>query len=925
MRCLWSRWTPRQVAGPRTSPGPMALAMACLCVAFLACGGGALTHGAPSTATPSPAPGSTPASTGEQSCAIILVSLPSLPLLSSVTPQLLQDTYFGTANSVSSYLREVSYGQTWATGQVFGPYVIDGDYFDQPLAIRDAAIRAACPHVDLTRYGRIVLVVPQASSGMDSGGLGSIGSETIPLYPSGSVVASTTWLGDASAGSTSELLASACHEMGHNLGLQHARAADFGEDAMGPTGQAPMPWDQLHDYGDSFSNMARGIGHWAAPQKAALGWLKDGVDVQTVQTAGTYVLQPYEQAGTGLKAIRVQRGTGSSDWLWVEFRQAAAGVYDAGLPPKAFTGALVHGEDSALEGLAAHSYLLRFNPDDVRGILFGNAPLAAGSSWADPYSNLTLAVGSDLSRGLRVTVSYGPASAITVTPAATPILPAGGSATLTVAAPAGTAWTAVASASWMVVTSGASGTGDGSVGVTVAPAVETTPRWGRIIVGQTAAVVTQAGLAGNTTLTPASAAYPATGGTGTIAVAANADDYAWSYSYTDTWIQSVFFSKLASTGSGTLRYIVAQNPGTAARTGTITVDGHTFTITQDAGGPGVSRMDWELLTVTDSPISRLSMDMAGAMSSGESILYGGGSDGTVFSDTWSWNGTAWLKRSPAHNPGAISDHAMAYDSAHGRIVLFGGFTATAALSGQTWVWNGADWSQMSPQASPPARAEHGMAYNASTGKTVLFGGCSDTTNAASDTWEWDGANWSEKTSTVVPAGRDDPAMAYDAAHGQIVMFGGCRDLYSGLQPKFFNDTWVWDGSQWQQKVTAAAPTPRCSARMAYDPALGQIVLVGGYGAKDVGSIPPFSYVFDYREETWTWDGTTWTQQFPNQSPPFSYTYGMLYDAVHQAFYVHLGDDLHCADRGPKTYVLTPGPAAMIQGPVQPEPSHLVQP
>lgn len=41
---------------------------------------------------------------------------------------------------------------------------------------------------------------------------------------------------------------------------------------------------------------------------------------------------------------------------------------------------------------------------------------------------------------------------------------------------------------------------------------------------------------------------------------------------------------------------------------------------------------------------------------------------------------------------------------------------------------------------------------------------------------------------------------------------------------------------------------------------------------------------------------------------FSYDYGMVYDANRGQFIVHLGDDLYCADRGPKTYVLTAGPS-----------------
>src|ERR1700751_3502881 len=70
--------------------------------------------------------------TGEQKIAVVLVSFPRQPLLSEVTAAGVRQIYFGPGASVDSFLREVSYGKTWATGQVVGPVVLDADYYDQP-------------------------------------------------------------------------------------------------------------------------------------------------------------------------------------------------------------------------------------------------------------------------------------------------------------------------------------------------------------------------------------------------------------------------------------------------------------------------------------------------------------------------------------------------------------------------------------------------------------------------------------------------------------------------------------------------------------------------------------------------------------------------------------------------------------------------
>jgi M6 family metalloprotease-like protein len=839
------------------------------------------------------------AAMGEQRFIILLVSFPSMPLLTSVTPQALQDTYFGARRSVDSYLREVSYGKAWASGAVFGHVTLDADYYDQPFAARDAAIRAASGHVDFTKYNRIVLVVPQSSAGLESGGLGTNGTETVRLYPSGSVVASTTWLGDASAGSAEELLASACHELGHNLGLGHSQAADFGSEPLGPASILPVP----REYGDSFSNMGRAWGHWAAPQKAALGWLANDADVKNVETGGTFLLKPYETGQCGLKAIRVRRGTGNDAWLWLEYRGAKAGAYDSALPPTAYSGALVHYEDGRLPSDEHYSYLLRFNSDDVRGVFFGNAPLAAGNTWRDPYSNLSLAVDANLTDGLKITVSYAPAPAITVVPAVSQVDAQGGSVALNVTAPTGSAWTATSSVPWMTISS----VNGNLVTVGIAPTSVTNTRWGRIVVGTAAAVVTQNGLAGAVSLAPTEANVAATGATGTINVSANANDYIWHSNSEASWIQSVFLSQGDGKGSGVLRYIVAQNTSGSPRKGTIHIDTQVFTITQAQGGPEFSLMDWNKLTITDAPIAPY-MDMAPFTTRGESILYGGGANSAK--DTWGWNGTAWSMKAPAHNPGRLDGHAMAYDPGHDRIVLFGG-VSDAGISGATWTWDGSDWAQLHPQHSPPARTNHAMVYNPASHEIVLFGGSSVESSPANDTWEWDGTDWTKKVSAMAPPSRERAAMAYDAARNEIVLFGGSRDEHSSLHPVFFSDTWVWDGAQWRQKATSTMPTPRTGARMQYDPVLGQVVLIGGYGAVYLGVTPPFPYYDDYREETWTWDGTDWLQRFPNQSPSFAWTYAMEYDQAHHTLFAHLGDDLHCATRGAAVYVLTPGTGAVL--------------
>src|SRR5215467_7602996 len=59
---------------------------------------------------------------------------------------------------------------------------------------------------------------------------------------------------------------------------------------------------------------------------------------------------------------------------------------------------------------------------------------------------------------------------------------------------------------------------------------------------------------------------------------------------------------------------------------------------------------------------------------------------------------------------------------------------------------------------------------------------------------------------------------------------------------------------WMQLSTSNAPSGRASAAMAYDPVSNKIVLFGGFGLSG------------YLNDTWTFDGTTWTKVQTSTAP-----------------------------------------------------------
>ena len=141
-----------------------------------------------------------------------------------------------------------------------------------------------------------------------------------------------------------------------------------------------------------------------------------------------------------------------------------------------------------------------------------------------------------------------------------------------------------------------------------------------------------------------------------------------------------------------------------------------------------------------------------------------------------------------------------------------------------------------------------MAFDQAHSRVVAFGGTCDSALCGfneflADTWLWDGTNWT-MAATSGPVGRRDASMAYDTFRGQIVLFGGQTQISSGEMP-YLNDTWLWNGTTWSQDLPSMVPSAREFVAMAYDAARSQVVLFGGEG---VGGIGPLATLGD----TWVW-------------------------------------------------------------------------
>ena len=254
------------------------------------------------------------------------------------------------------------------------------------------------------------------------------------------------------------------------------------------------------------------------------------------------------------------------------------------------------------------------------------------------------------------------------------------------------------------------------------------------------------------------------------------------------------------------------------------------------------------------------------------LLFGGQSDRypSYLGDTWSWNGTTWIKLSPSTSPLARSDAPMAYDAATRTLLLIGGegMLSEGEYGGlsDTWSWNGTTWTKLSPLENPGGSDSDSMAYDPATGTVLLFnGGCCNP--GLGQTWSWNGTTWTRLSPPASPPLGDGSSMAYDPATATVLLLLGYD--YG------FDQTWSWNGTTWTRLSPPTSPPVSGGWSMAYDPATATVLLFGGISS-DRASTRGMSPVVALGE-TWSWNGTTWTKLSPATSPAARYGASMAYD------------------------------------------------
>jgi len=180
--------------------------------------------------------------------------------------------------------------------------------------------------------------------------------------------------------------------------------------------------------------------------------------------------------------------------------------------------------------------------------------------------------------GNTFTVNQGGATCSpTFSSSSTSVPSTAGSGTITVTAATGCSWTATTNATWITITNGSTGSGNGTVDYSLAANTGTLARTGSISVGTSSFSITQAGVPCSFTIWPPTLVMSAIGGTSSVNVTTGLG-CSWTATSGASWV--TISNGTGRSGSGTVGFTAAANTTSLVRSATLTIAGQTFVVTE---------------------------------------------------------------------------------------------------------------------------------------------------------------------------------------------------------------------------------------------------------------------------------------------------------------------------------------------------------
>jgi len=221
------------------------------------------------------------------------------------------------------------------------------------------------------------------------------------------------------------------------------------------------------------------------------------------------------------------------------------------------------------------------------------------------------------------------------------------------------------------------------------------------------------------------------------------------------------------------------------------------------------------------------------------VVYGGlgcvGHEcGVLFADTWSLDMATftWDTLDVGTGPSERQDHRAIYDPLRRRMLVFGGRDVHSIFN-DTWAFDltGLTWSRLDDgSAGPPPRYGHAMAYDDATDRLIVYGGSNGGArndiwafHLATNTWEQLRTGAYGEQDPQPEAGRIFPGAVVDPVRRRLIIYGGYT--YTVTDPHY--DVWALDLASATWTELDAGPFAGFGQAGVYDSANDRAVFYGG--------------------------------------------------------------------------------------------------
>lgn len=332
----------------------------------------------------------------------------------------------------------------------------------------------------------------------------------------------------------------------------------------------------------------------------------------------------------------------------------------------------------------------------------------------------------------------------------------------------------------------------------------------------------------------------------------------------------------------------------------------------NVGSAATKTLAWTSFPVTGGPTVGRGDTTAIFDSFGQQMIIFGGVDDSlnVLNELWALD----LKNDPIaptppalsawsapSNPGApqLYGHSAVYDTAHRRMVVFGGFDFNYTETNDVYTLDlsGAPpytWTKLSPTGTPPGpRANHSAVYDSANQRMIVYGGINGA-NGLGDVYALSLPTaapfaWSTLTPGGGPLPRYQHSAIADPLNSRMVVFGG-HDGDAVLDGSLLsNETWSFSASgPWIPFFFSGTPGFRSGHSAVYDAANQRMLVFGGMTAVPIPSPILTNELWSMRLDS----TPAWSILSPTVPPGLTprYGHGAAYDSAKNRMLIYGGYD-----------------------------------